>query len=93
MLYIVIFIFREALLRDTLIIGLEQTIPASHTNYEDLKMQEPVVVGYASTVDKRANVTNGGYFFQVGKQTIIEARRLGRSFIFCLCCFTLVFLS
>lgn len=66
------------MLKDTLIIGLEMSLPLNQMKFEvPIQQQEPCSVGYSSTVDQDANVLSGGYFYQAGRKTVINGALLG----------------
>uniref|UniRef100_A0AC34F3Z9 Uncharacterized protein n=1 Tax=Panagrolaimus sp. ES5 TaxID=591445 RepID=A0AC34F3Z9_9BILA len=70
--------FLGSLLDITLVIGIEMSIPTGGNRLEtDIQQMEPTCVGYAATVDKKGNVLSGGYFYQTGKNTIVDGQKLG----------------
>uniref|UniRef100_A0AC35EV97 Piwi domain-containing protein n=1 Tax=Panagrolaimus sp. PS1159 TaxID=55785 RepID=A0AC35EV97_9BILA len=58
------------------------TMPTNSNRFDtDIKQLEPVCVGYAATVDGKANVMSGGYFFQTSRNAIVHGERLGERVI------------
>jgi hypothetical protein len=74
--------FVRSYLNTSLIIGIEMAMPTNSNRFDtDVKQLEPVCVGYAATVDGKANVMSGGYFFQTSRNTIVHGERLGERVI------------